>query len=50
MVSYLLGREPEVELRHPILDCVDRDNAEHGARHRVAQEDVHEGDDLHCLA
>ena len=51
MVSYLLGcGEPEVELRHPVLDRVDRDDAEHGARHGVTQQDVHEGDDLHRLA
>ena len=45
-----LGRQPVVELREPVLDGVDGDDAEDGPRHRVGQQQVDEGDDLHRLA
>ena len=47
--SYL-GRQPVVELREPVLDGVDGNDAEDGPRHRVGQQQVDEGDDLHRLA
>ena len=45
-----LGRQPVVELREPVLDGVDGYDAEDGPRHRVGQQQVNEGDDLHRLA
>ena len=48
-VTYL-GRQPVVELREPVLDGVDGDDAEDGPGHRVGQQQVDEGDDLHRLA
>ena len=48
--SLPLGREPVVELCQPVLDGVDGDNAEDGPSHRVGQEHVDEGHELHGLA
>ena len=45
-----LGGQPVVELREPVLDGVDGDDAEDGPGHRVGQQQVDEGDDLHRLA
>ena len=45
-----LLRKPEVELGEPVLDGVDGDDAEDGARRRVREQDLDEGDDLHCFA
>ena len=42
-----LCRQPVVELGQPVLDSVDGDDAEDGPPHRVGQEHVDEGHQLH---
>lgn len=47
---HLRGRAPHVELGHPVLEGIDRDNEEDGARLGTAEEHVHERDHLDGLA
>ena len=47
---HLRGGAPHVELGHPVLEGVDWDNEEDGARLGAAEEHVHERDHLDGLA
>ena len=48
--AFPLGGQPVVELSQPVLDRVDRHDAQHLPAARVRQEDVDEGDHLEGLA